>query len=376
MRPTAATFFCGAGGACSGLAQAGFDIVWGNEFNEAIGAIWSLNHLDAHLNSQDILEVPLNQIPWADLYWFSPPCPEFSKAKNNRTGGTNAENTSIAERIAAIILAKKPRWVIIENVEGYASSLSLPIILKALTEIGHVYDQIIYNAADYGTPQSRKRLIIRSGYILPPPPASTHSDRHASQIPLFGDRLLPWVGWYAALIDLLPTLPPSKLSKPQLAELEKRGLLNPLSASLIDGQANNHGKSITVRSLNQPAPTVLANTGTRQVSRIVLVQLTGYHNSRGPSVKTVDQPVFTITASMSHDGKPNKSGHPSFRPPATIATETQVLKVTRPCLARFQGFPDDHRWGKFESVNCRAIGNAVPIQLAAAIGRSILRENL
>jgi hypothetical protein len=39
-----------------------------------------------------------------------------------------------------------------------------------------------------------------------------------------------------------------------------------------------------------------------------------------------------------------------------------------------QGFPDSHRWGPVESVNCRGIGNSVPPGLAAAVGRSLLGQ--
>jgi DNA-cytosine methyltransferase len=368
--PTAATFFCGAGGACAGLSQAGFEVIWGNEFNEAIAAIWRSNHPAAQLDQSDILKLRLVSIPKADLFWFSPPCPEFSAAKRGKTGGTELEDTAIAKKIAQIIAYRKPSMVVIENVEGYASSKSLPIILRALRRIGHEQAQQVLNAADYGAPQSRRRLIVRSAAKLADLP-KTHSQRQFDQLSLFGDRLLPWVGWHEAIADLLPDLLPSKLSKPQLTELARRGLLEASSLSLIDGQANNFGSSITVRSPDQPAPTVLANMGTRQVSKIVLVQLTGYHN-RAPVIKLANEPVFTITASMACDGKPNKNGHPSFRPPATIATDTQILRVDRRCLARFQGFPDSHKWSEIESVNCRAIGNAVPVPLAAAIGRSML----
>ena len=367
---TAITFFAGAGGACAGLEQAGFEVIWANEFYSPIADIWQLNHPSATLDRRDILKIPIEDIPDADLLWASPPCPEHSLAKYNRTGGTGREDTSIAKKLGAIIMAKLPEAIAVENVPGYAKSHSFEHLLTVLSHCGYNVSWAVLNAADYGTPQSRQRLILVARLsAIAALPQPTHSQCQSNQIPLFGDRLLPWVGWYEAIADLIPSMQSAKLSGPQLAELERRGLLG--CPQLIDGKANGYGNSITVRAANEPAYTITANTGTRQVSRILLVQLTGYHNSRGPTVKLADEPVFTITASMAHDGKLNKNGFPSVRSPATVLAHGQALRVDRRCLARFQGFPDSHRWGPVESANCRAIGNAVPPVVSRAIGLNL-----
>jgi DNA (cytosine-5)-methyltransferase 1 len=362
---TAITFFAGAGGACAGLEQAGFEVAWANEYYGPIADIWQLNHPAATLDRRDVLELPIEDIPCADLHWYSPPCPEHSAAKHNRTGGTDREDVSIAQKIGAIIMAKLPEAIVIENVPGYARSHSFEYLLAILSRCGYNVSWAVLNAADYGTPQTRERLILVARLsVIAALPQPTHSKTQFDQIQLFGPRLLPWVGWYEATADLLPSLQSTKLSVPQMAELERRGLLARPSMQLVDGKANSYGSSITCRAENEPAYTITANAGTRQVSRIVLVQLTGYRQS-GPAVKFQGDPVFTITASMAQDNKG------SARSPATIATAEEVLRVDRRCLARFQGFPDSHRWGEIESVNCRGVGNAVAVQLAKAVGLAL-----
>jgi DNA (cytosine-5)-methyltransferase 1 len=371
IKLTAITFFAGAGGACAGLEQAGFEVIWGNEFYAPIADIWQLNHPEAILNRSDILELYYRDIPSSDLLWASPPCPEFSRAKKGRTGGTDKENTLIAQQLAVIIRLRKPPAVVIENVPDYAKSKSFKCLLLHLRAEGYSITWSVLNAADYGTPQTRQRLILVARLDGPAVlPSATHSRYQSNQLSLFGDRLLPWVGWHESIADLLPKLQPAKLSIPQMTELLKRRIL--LESQLIDGKANSYGSSVTIRAANEPAYTITANAGTRQVSRILLVQLTGYHNSRGPTLKLEHEPVFTITASMAHDGKCNKDGFPSFRSPATIFAGLQTLKVDPHCLARFQGFPDSHRWGPIKAVNCRAIGNAVAVPVARAIGLALL----
>jgi DNA (cytosine-5)-methyltransferase 1 len=366
---TAITFFAGAGGACCGLEQAGFEVIWGNEYYGPAGDIWAANHPNAALDRRDIHDILYRDIPKADLLWASPPCPEFSVANPSRTGGTDREDISIAQKLAVVIRAKRPPMVAIENVPGYANSRSFACLLRHLKAEGYSVAWAVLNAADYGTPQTRQRLILvaRLGAkaVLPSP---THSKHHADQIPLFGPRLLPWVGWYEAIADLLPSMQPTKLSGPQSRELERLGLL--LEPVLVDGKANKYGSSVTTRSAKEPAYTIPAG---HNVSKVVLVQLTGYHD-RQPAIKLQHEPIWTITASMANDGKVNKSGFPSYRPPATVATGGQVLRVDYRCLARFQGFPDSHKWHEVAAVNARAIGNAVAVPVARAVGLSLLNH--
>jgi len=320
---TAITFFAGAGGACAGLEQAGFEVVWANEYYGPIADIWQLNHPAATLDRGDILELPINDIPGADLHWYSPPCPEHSAAKHNRTGGTDREDISIAQKLGAIIMAKLPESIVIENVPGYARSHSFEYLLTILSLCGYNVSWSVLNAADYGTPQNRQRLILvarLNGLATLPPP--TH-----------GDRLLPRIGWLEAISDLFPSMRATKISQPQQAQLERRGLVD------------------------HPKP--------------LLLQLTGYYKQRGPMILFGHESIWTITAHMAHDGKSNKNGFPSVRSPATVLVEGQALRVDRRCLARFQGFPGSHRWGKIEAVNCRGIGNAVPPPLSKAIGLSL-----
>jgi DNA (cytosine-5)-methyltransferase 1 len=154
--PTALTFFSGAGGMCAGLAQAGFDIIGGD--------IWDANHPGLKCDRRSILDIPIEDWPYADLYHFSPPCQQHSQGNPNRTTGTDDEDTAIAKKIASIIIyARDPQWITLENVPAYQKSKSWRIILTALSIAGYSVEAKVVNAYDYGNPQKRERFIVRAG---------------------------------------------------------------------------------------------------------------------------------------------------------------------------------------------------------------------
>ena len=101
------------------------------------------------------------------------------------------------------------------------------------------YDHV--NAADYGVPQTRRRLILRASRGLLP----------------FLPEPVPWVGWYAAIEDLIPTLPESKLAPWQLARLPAE-----LRETVLVGGGNTQLAQVDSKSRawNRPMFTVTGNT--------------------------------------------------------------------------------------------------------------------
>lgn len=318
---TALTFFSGAGGMCAGLAQAGFEIIGGNEWDSPTADIWDANHSGLKCDRRSILDIPIEDLPYADLYHFSPPCQQHSQSNPNRKTGTDEEDTVIAQRIAEIIIhGKLPQWITLENVPLYWKSKSWNLIGLALSVAGYSVEAQVINACDYGAPQSRKRFIVRASLgklgVLSP--------------------TLPRLGWD----DVLLTMP---ISPMRLTTWSK-------------GQAREFDKT-------NPPP------------GFYLAQRTGYSVKNGPQVIPAGQPCFTITAAMAHDGKKNKNGFPSFRSPVTIidwaVSSYYAWEVRIRGLAALQGFPDDWEWPGAESTAAKAIGNAVSVQLAKAIGESL-----
>ncbi|MGL6340353.1 MAG: DNA cytosine methyltransferase, partial [Waterburya sp.] len=119
--PTAATFFSGIGGACHGLKLAGYNVIFGTDLWEFVEPIWKSFNPSADFWSGNFLDIKREQIPDADLFWFSPPCQDFSLA-NPKKGSNIQRNFEIAEQIYYLVKGKLPQTVIIENVPNFQKS--------------------------------------------------------------------------------------------------------------------------------------------------------------------------------------------------------------------------------------------------------------
>jgi DNA (cytosine-5)-methyltransferase 1 len=393
----------GAGGACLGAEMAGLQSVGGVEIDDYCADLHRTNFGNG-IRHESILDTPIEQLPDFDFLWGSPPCPSFSIAKTD--GVETHEDIAQAKKIADIIRIKKPRYFAIENVRGYVDSESFKIILLRIQSLGYNTHYDIYDAADFGVPQNRHRLILRAGRdpllnLLP-----THSKTG-------GLWWQPWNNWYDAIAELLPSCKPSRLTERQVQTLKNKEWSGNI---LVDGKGNKYGSSYTASDSKTPSFTITANmdrnisravlvkrklggggrspkallvggstnehrgaardklepsntitaSTDRQVARAVIIERTGY-GDRDPITLQSDEPSQTIRASVGCD---ERGG---FRSPFTALLESaDVRALDYRCLARLQSFPDSYVWGKSAGKNCRAIGNAVPVLFAQRIIESIV----
>ena len=181
------SLFSGAGGLDLGFTMAGHEIVWANDIYEDAVKTYRRN-LGDHIVCKDIALVDAADIPNCDIIIGGFPCQGFSVANVKRH--VDDERNVLYKQLIRIIEAKKPKFFLAENVKGLtnlAKGAVFQMILSDFRALGYQVDFHILNAADFGVPQTRQRVIIVGvrndvdfTYDFPHP---THSKTGADGLP-------------------------------------------------------------------------------------------------------------------------------------------------------------------------------------------------
>lgn len=401
---TFASLFTGFGGTDIGAKAAGLTPAWGIEYRADIAGVANAN-LGGHVQVADVLKCDPRRFDRVDVLHASPPCPNFSVAKKDR--GETEHDLAMARKVAEFVTVLLPDVFTLENVIAYRDSQSWKLIETVLWATGYWLQVEHVNAADFGVPQTRRRMIVRAvrgGWVpyLPPP--------------------VPWVGWYAAIEDILDTLPESQFAPWQLARLPEviDGSFFTVAQQSDDKTGSEFGYGCPRRSPNDPAftvttqtpawfkaflltdaygqpnsvdersaqrvpggepmPTVTPNTAGR--ARVFLLDSKQMNQKFGKLYRSDDEPSFTVIS----DGKPSHAPRAFLvaksadkfgdglrwqdEPAQTQGANDHgarpwlrtglVVAMTPRALARFQTFPDWYELPTKKSLAALGIGNAVP----------------
>ena len=154
------SLFSGAGGLDLGFTMAGHEIVWANDIYEDAVKTYRRN-LGDHIVCKDIALVDAADIPDCDIIIGGFPCQGFSVANVKRH--VDDERNVLYKQLIRIIEAKKPKFFLAENVKGLtnlAKGAVFQMILSDFRALGYQVDFRVLNAADFGVPQTRQRVII------------------------------------------------------------------------------------------------------------------------------------------------------------------------------------------------------------------------
>lgn len=164
--------FSGAGGLTCGLVMAGYTPIGSVEIMEQAVATYKYNFVDKkgfreNVETRDIRMPEVKQELYAsvkdetiDLIVGGFPCQGFSMAGNRIV--TDERNTLYLDMLE-IVKNLQPKVVVMENVTGLRSMLGGKVeekIINDFEEIGYKINVCVLNAADYYTPQQRKRVIF------------------------------------------------------------------------------------------------------------------------------------------------------------------------------------------------------------------------
>lgn len=155
------SFFAGCGGLDLGFEQAGFRVVWANEFDPAVQATYERNHPHTQFMLKDINNLHPDDIPDCDGFIGGPPCQSWSIAGQQK--GLEDKRGILFNTYIELIRIKRPKFFLIENVKGLLDEIFQPIFqmfLNKLTEIGYKVKWTLLDAANFRVPQNRERVFI------------------------------------------------------------------------------------------------------------------------------------------------------------------------------------------------------------------------
>lgn len=290
--------FAGGGGVACGLEAAGHEVAAAIEMEPKIAECYHANHPDTPLLVADVQDVAANLAVLPSgikAVWASPVCKQDSQARNKTLA--RREDADVGCAVIAYIEALDPELVIIENVVGYRKNPALTSIIATLAKRGYSLSIRVIDAANYGVPQHRERLIVqaRKGPIAWPEYATVPQT------------------WYTALEDLFTSMKTEALA-PWQQKLWKPDY-NALVPLIVYGHYDfrDHGDD----------PKVL-------------------------DITTADQPARTVTSSHNNTHR------------RVVLADGRILRFSPRESARLQTFPDSYIWPAQVTLAQEIIGNAVP----------------
>jgi DNA (cytosine-5)-methyltransferase 1 len=170
---TALDIFAGGGGLTVGLKRAGFNVVGAVEIENNAFATYKANHPDVTAFKQDVRTIEgdslaaLSPTGRIDLLACCPPCQGFSsltsKYKKPHPGNR------LVNQVSRLVAEIKPRAIMMENVPGLRDKGKrlFNAFLRTLESEGYEVTHDVLQVADYGVPQSRRRLVLLAGKGFP-----------------------------------------------------------------------------------------------------------------------------------------------------------------------------------------------------------------
>jgi DNA (cytosine-5)-methyltransferase 1 len=330
--------FCGVGGLSCGLANQGVKVKVGIDLDPACEYPYTANHPDAKFVLSDVTAITGKQLMslWSPnsirLLAGCAPCQPFSTYANTAT--VDKSKWRLLQEFARLVDEALPDLVTMENVPRLQGTEPFKTFLRSLKRGGYHVAYSVVNAADYGTPQQRKRLVLVASRLGPVElPNPSHLGR------------TQWVTVRQAVAHL-PEIKDGERSSED--PLHFASALSPLNRKRI--RASRPGGTW------RDWPTHLVAECHKRES--------GRHSAGVYGRMEWDKPAPTMTTLCNGYGN-GRFGHPK-----------QNRGISLREAAIFQSFPSDYRFVKdgepvVVKTLARLIGNAVPPKLGEAVARSL-----
>ncbi|NBH97012.1 DNA cytosine methyltransferase [Anaerotruncus sp. 1XD22-93] len=168
---TSLDIFSGAGGMTLGFKLAGIKSIGAIEIDRFAAETFKFNFPEIPLYARDVYSFSDEEIQdlfsGVDIIAGGPPCQGFSVAGPTQYGIIDKRNTLIME-FFRFIKVLRPKFCVLENVKGIlsgkmnSSQKAMNVYIEALSNIGYISKVYVLQAADFGVPQFRERVVVIS----------------------------------------------------------------------------------------------------------------------------------------------------------------------------------------------------------------------
>ncbi len=160
------SLFSGIGGLDQGFIDAGYKVIWANDFDAYAAQTYDVNNPKGIMHLGDINEIALESIPSHDVLIGGFPCQPFSMMGEQK--GFEDTRGTLFFRICEIVdyqikNNRAPKVIVLENVRRlltHDNGNTFKTIKNSLEHLGYKVFHSVLNSADYGIPQIRNRLFI------------------------------------------------------------------------------------------------------------------------------------------------------------------------------------------------------------------------
>lgn len=367
--------FCGVGGFSNGFEQTGqFEVVAGVDLLGDRLDTFIKNHGHANGYGQDIrylkLDTLMSDNPRPFVVVGGPPCQGFSSIRPFRNVTWSDPRNNMAEEFCRIVSGLQPEWVVFENVVGlltHDNGRMVQAIREAFEECGYRTDARVLNAANFGLPQRRERLIIvgnRKGKAFKWP-SPTHVIEGRSMVGASELLVRPDIGLFAKDLPPAVTLQQAIHDLPFLKAGESASSYNDdIVPTEYEIHIRNGSTLLTMHDATKHSEKMLEIV--RHAGSNISALPPGMVKSGFSSCYSrlaADEPSVTLTVNFVHPAS-NRCIHP-----------TQDRALTPREGARLQGFFDTFQFCGTRAQTVKQIGNAVPPVLGKVIAESLLESN-
>jgi len=382
---TVIDLFCGTGGFSKGFENTGrFQVVFGIDLLPQSIETFKANHRGARALAADVRRYPPDRVARelgiaqgdVDVVIGGPPCQGFSSIRPHRGTNDDDPRNSLSEDFARYVEHFRPRAFVLENVVGLAthkSGSTIAAMQETFEAVGYDTDWRILNAAHYGVPQRRERLVMlgteRGGPLTFPSP--THAGEAVGRTIGFRDRQrMHGIDTQGSLFE--GEAPAGRRVLPAVTVMDA---IDDLPIIHSGGAATDYDRPPRTRfQTDRRARTTSLelHSSTRHTDKMLeIIRHSGPNISSIPSHLITsgfsscysrlagDEPSVTITVNFVHPAS-NRCIHP-----------TLDRALTPREGARLQSYDDDFVFCGGRAQIVKQIGNAVPPLLGQAVGRHV-----